>query len=378
MRPGLVVGCLVAGCGYTSPSVGPDGGAPGDAPANCINFSHQFDVCAAGTGGTLALDAGAYRFSTDDGTLTLNGSAIASPPSALVTGRAGPIRVILADALTLATGSSLRVDGGPAFGIAATSAVAIAGTIDATGGAGAQPSCGGTAAGNGGDNGGGGGGGGGGGFGAGGGGGGRGNSDGPNAPGGKAGAAAATPHGPIGGCPGGHGGTGEDAGGAGGAGGGAVYIVSAIRVTVAGGINAGGGAGAGGTSTGGGNGDAGGGGAGSGGVIVLEGPMVGVTGVLAANGGGGGQGSGNGSAGNPGSPGQLGAIAASGGSGGGSTGTNGGFGGVGSAPGGETITNIDVGGGGGGGGGVGFVLMDSPAPTTTGAVISPGVKTLPL
>src|SRR5689334_7194179 len=127
MRSGLAVCLVAAGCSYRSPIAGGDGSvdtARGGAEGGpCQTFSHQLDTCGLGTGNALALSGGAYHYSTGDGTLTLNGSAIDSPPSTVVAGHAGPIRVIIADAFSLASGSSLRVDGAPAFGVASPGAI---------------------------------------------------------------------------------------------------------------------------------------------------------------------------------------------------------------------------------------------------------------
>src|SRR5258705_4879422 len=109
MRSRLAVGCLVAtGCSFHSPVVDGDANrGGGDGTDSCSTFSHQFDTCEPGIGTNVEMLAGgSYHYSTDDGSLTLNSTPIASPPSVMTTGRAGPMRVITADTFTLAAGST--------------------------------------------------------------------------------------------------------------------------------------------------------------------------------------------------------------------------------------------------------------------------------
>ncbi len=182
------------------------------------------------------------------------------------------------------------------------------------------------------------------------------------------------------GCPGQVGGGGQVASGAkpsdGGAGGGAVYLVSAGRISIPGKIDA--------SGAGGGGGDVaiGGGGGGSGGMIVLFGASITTTSasVLVANGGGGG---GGGSAvTTKGMNGQdpdvmTPTVAASGGLGGIELSANGADGGRGYAlPIAATMgPNADTGAGGGGGGGAGGYIRSNVALGM--AVVSPAMDLKP-
>lgn len=248
---------------------------------------------------------------------------------------------------------SLVVTGDKPLVLAALDTITVTGTIDLTGGGGANPpAC--ATSGEGGKGGpstaGGGGGGGGGGWGTLGGKGGMGKA-GTQAP---AGAAAAIPIDIRGGCPGGAGGSGmTGAPGKGGAGGGAIYLTAgtAIHVAATGAIDASGGGGTGGAAT-----DGGGGGGGTGGLIAFDSPVVtfdflqAAGAKLFANGGGGGGGGGM--------PGKVSVDPASAGAGGL---PNGGNGGVGSGSGVAGATDT-VGGGGGGGGGQGFIVVFTLGP----------------
>ena len=165
-----------------------------------------------------------------------------------------------------------------------------------------------------------------------------------------------------------------------GAGGGAIQLSSATSVRVSGGINAGGGGGGGGRSQ-----QIGasqcdmsaGGGGGSGGAIVLQAPLVEVSGTLAANGGGGGSAGGDfdgndmppESDGEDGNDGQLAAMAASGGRDVGAWSSAGGPGAIVDTGGpGQGDLNCDSNGG-GGGGGAGRIVLALPSgrtPSVTG------------
>jgi len=344
----------------------------------CESYASLFDTCTVGTTLTksaLTLTAGSWEYNTDSGTLTApNGSTVAVPHQII-----GSLDVVFVTSFTVDTNATLRLVGpnmDRGFGIAAEGAVAIRGVIDLSdNGAGARDDtpCDTLVGTKGQGNNGGGGGGGGGAFKGAGGNGSNGNSDGANeSKGGGGGLAIATrPAIPLGGCDGGDGGDGMASGGVGGDGGGALYIASAVSITIEnnGVIDAGGGGGA----EGGDNGDGGGGG-GSGGMIVLDSAMVRVAGIVVANGGGGGEGNTNG---NPGQPGQRSATRASGGSGGDTNGGNGAAGGAGIDFDGLSTTDVQTGGGGGGGGGVGFIAIKSVALNTMGAVISPSLETWP-
>jgi hypothetical protein len=173
-----------------------------------------------------------------------------------------------------------------------------------------------------------------------------------------------------GGCPGGTGANngGGNGGGSGGHGGGAVLLLAGQSITIGGTVNASGAGGTGGKARG------GGGGGGSGGMIVLEAPILKISGKCFANGGGGGEGSsgafdgaGGGESSAPDAAGNGGASISVGGSGG-----AGGVGTTASKTGsnGSTITAgnppvTDTGGGGAGGGAVGVIKILSADPGNT-------------
>ncbi len=375
-----VLALALVGCGFTAPSHAPGDDAPTvDAavvllPDACVSFSHQLDTCGQPVGTDLTL-TGINVLDTDTGVLTAGGAPVTVTTQVVTTLTNGvAVRVLHVGALTLASNAQLRAVGERPLAIVATGKVTIlAGALVdvGVGGAGAMTACtGGPMKGQ--DDSGGAAGGGGGGYGGPGGAGGDGNKDGGGTTGGVAGVAAPLPSGPRGGCPGARGGTSNDQGGEGGAGGGALYIVSANEIELAGGaaISAGGGGGGGGKRQASINGDAGGGGGGSGGMILLEAKRIRSAGVLAANGGGGGEGSGNGDAGNPGAAAIVGVARASGGAGGSSTGTDGGRGGASTMIGGDPPGGAQNGGAGGGGGGVGFIRVVS-ADQMLGSTVSP-------
>ncbi len=161
----------------------------------------------------------------------------------------------------------------------------------------------------------------------------------------------------------------------GGGGGGALQITSAMRIQIGttGQLLAGGGGGSGGTDCGNSDGNSGGGG-GSGGAIVLQAPMIGNAGVIAANGGGGGgSGSGGGGSGQPGQNAQASATPAAGGTGSGSSGTTGGAGAAGSTPPVDGTTNTCGNNAGGGGGGLGRIAASTGFSNT--GVVSPAADT---
>lgn len=176
-----------------------------------------------------------------------------------------------------------------------------------------------------------------------------------------------------GGCPGGSGGLvtgGSGTRSAGGRGGGALQISARQTISITSAIDASGAGGA-----GAGLGGIGGGGGGAGGGILLEAPNVQVAAGahLCADGGSGGEGGGNSASGYPGNGG------ACNGTSGATTmtvaNTAGGSGGDGSysghTSGGTAGAPTQMGGGGGGGGAVGWIRIHSPAPSTSGAVITP-------
>lgn len=350
-----------------------------DGPPGCKTFSTHLDTCTQLLPGEPLSLTGMNTYDTDTLTLSTENLDIVLPASTIVT-PAGSYVVVFVTSFTLGAGATLRVVGNSndrPLGIVATEAVSIAGAIDLTSnGAGARDdaNCG-TQVGMPGQNdGGGGGGGGGGAFAAAGGKGGNGDTDTGASMGGDEGVAIAMrPTQVTGGCDGGAGGDGQtDTKGGAGDGGGAIFIASAVSITIPGSINASGGGGTGGKGNGG-----GGGGGGSGGMIVLESKSVSIAGKLAANGGGGGEGA-DGADGDIGTTGALSAMRAAGGSGDAPEGADGGGGGAGANTAGLAPSQLKKGGGGGGGGGVGFIAIGPSAPLTTGgAVISPAYQAWP-
>jgi hypothetical protein len=172
----------------------------------------------------------------------------------------------------------------------------------------------------------------------------------------------------MGGSPGGKGGFAFGPVGLGGGGGGALQISSAISIRLDASVNAGGGGGG-----GGGAGSTGGGAGGAGGEILLESPLIAISGTLAANGGGGG-GGGSGDAGPPGTTGQDGGSSrAMGGIGGIPQGCDGGAGSFGASGGGRpsACENSKGGGGGGGAGWIWLRYRAATPPDLTGATITP-------
>ena len=364
---GLVLLLAASACTFapgaasaTDPDAQPsiDSSTPG-----CHSFASQLDTCLLTPSSESLTLLGDHTYNTSLGTLS-NGTSNVAITRMQLTGKAGPLEVLIVDNFRMTANARLRATGSVPLAILAFGTITIDGNarIDVSdGGAGARTTCaGGAIAGM--PNAGGAGGGGGGGFAAIGGAGGNGDGDGSLTPGGPGGGAtSAQPLGPLGGCPGAAGGNGDDDGGRGGNAGGAIYLVSAMRIELApgSGLNAGGGGGVGGDAAFASNGDAGGGGGGSGGMIMIEAPIVRVAGTLAANGGGGGEASGGGGDGDNGDPGSLATSQAAGGSNGSSTGTNGADGGAYAAPIGGSVIDIDNGGGGGGGGSVGYIVIRS-------------------
>lgn len=351
-----------------------------DSGPDCSSFtSRHFDACMlpAPSGDLDLTTPGVHTLDTTAASITPPGGAAMALPNRVVASGL----VVSVGKLHVASGVTLRVVGANALIVASWSTIEIEGIVDAssagtavTKGAGANPATctahAATAGGN--NNGGAGGGGGGGGQGAGG--------RGGNGDGGAGGPGGTTITAPLlaGGCGGAAGGTGSSPGGAAGDGGGAVQLTARTSITLAATakIHAGGAGGKPGVQ----NSDGGGGGGGgSGGMVGLEAPMVSATAgaILAANGGGGGQGGGatGGSAGQNGQPGTTRAA-------GGNTGS-GGAGGAGSglqatvallagSPG-----NADGAGGGGGGGGAGFITIKAATLSDSGVIYSPPKTTIP-
>jgi len=357
-----------------------DVGKPIDAPPGCTSFSTLIDTCAlpppAMWSDQLVLGSdGSY----DVRSHLLDG---VTPTYAIVTTPTGPIDVLLAHSVLVASGATFVLDGpvnGNAVAIVSDGAIEVDGKVSVGyGGAGTRgpltcSSSGGTGA----AGASGGGGGGGGGFRGSGGGGSPGNAGGAEAAAGDGGGAMPLPGGLVGGCRGGSGGNGDTttggAAGAGGDAGGAIALITATSVTIAvgGGVNASGGGGGGGRGTGG-----GGGGGGAGGMIWLEADTLDVFGTVAANGGGGGEGAGttNGSAGMSAG---LGPGPAAGGSGGATNGGDGGSGSELASPDGHAATDLRLGGGGGGGGGAGFIVLIARTAMNITGLVSPPATPMP-
>ena len=258
---------------------------------------------------------------------------------------AAGICVIAATAIEISAGATLRATGSRPLVLLATTSITVAGTLDAashrggTAGPGADPSAcrlgiaptvasGSGGGGYGGT------------FGT------VGGDGGDSVGRGARGSAPTTVDAPAslrGGCPGSAGASLHP--GAGGAGGGAIELM-APSIRVSGTLNASGAGGQPGIDT-----DSGGGGGGSGGMIVFDGPMLALPGMVMAQGGGGGGGSGNTGSGTPGAdPPQAGVAAMPGIGFHGESGT-GGNGGTGAttADGGDAEAGGQIGGGGGGG-----------------------------
>ena len=352
----------LAGCSFSAE-------LPDKPPVECaFDFTPDYlDPCTLTTPGAL-LDVTVTddtSIDTDNGTL-VGPNVVTPPPTTIVDG----VRVMWTRSFTITTSGRVRAYGERPLVIIAMTTMRIDGSIDASSttfskGAGANPlacneaafaaAAGQQCANHGGS------GGGGGGFGAPGGNGGEGGNtrmcDGMDGkPGGIGGKAVALPTELRGGCPGGNGSRSDNATsapGIGGFGGGAIALLAAERIVVAGVVHAGGAGGGPGVER------AGGGGGGAGGMIVLESSVVDLAGasVLAANGGGGAGGCDGGVAlaGEHGLPGVEGA---NGGDPDGSSGA-GGDGGVRVARDGQPGLIGDRGGG-GGGGGVGVIVVHGP------------------
>jgi hypothetical protein len=297
-----------------------------------------------------------------------------SPCAMAIAQPVGPGLCVFAGA-TIDAPVNVRVTGTRALVLAATGTITIAHTIDLSGkstepgAAGDTPNCGAQAGGN--ANGGGGGGGGGG-----------GSFSTAGGPGNNSAGIGGNPSslGNVshvrGGCRGGAGGPTVDApAGSAGHSGGAIYLASATKIVVTGGIDASGAGGGHGVAAA--TGSSGGGGGASGGLIAFDTPQLDAsTGMIWANGGGGGGGGGAGplrSDGVDGYPSSAPATAAMGGGGGdgGPTGGNGGAGGVFVAPGGPGQPSSNGAGAGGGAGGQGYVLFYGTAASVGIQNISP-------
>jgi hypothetical protein len=374
MRGALVL-AMLGGCGFSitfgeqSPDAMSDASTT-DGP--CQSFSTFTDTCELPMGTPLEL-TGTHTFDTDSGLLTDAIGTIVPVKTAMIVLANNGIDVQAIFVGDLVLDGTLIARGTRPFAIISTGSIDLVGNSVlevGMGGAGARATCPNPAL-KGENDSNGGGGGGGGALGADGGHGGDGDSDNGRSDGAIGGKASEPPTAIIGGCRGGAGGDGDDAGGQGGFGGGAIFVASAIEITIgaSAGINAGGAGGGGGIKTGGG--DAGGAGGGSGGTILLESPRVRNDGTLSANGGGGGEGSDNGgSTGDAGTDALLGTQAASGGDGNSGGGSGGSPGGNSSSPAGASNTSFNPGGGGGGGGSVGFIRIVA-ASMQLGSKVSP-------
>lgn len=385
-------------CGGVAPTTCELGCMPLAPGARCLDVDPSNGVGITATAGLtmdITVAGGVATFNTDSGAISgvvtrAAGQGISAGIAfELRTTGTQPIGVWTFHRLTVTAGATIRFTGPRSAVFVSGTDVAIAGTIDGTGGCyGADPMCAGPGAGVGGntlaatgcgpggigvaattgtgDSGGGGGGG----RGAG----GAGGAGGPDGTGGLAGTACvsvlAEPL--VGGAGGGTGSVGAATACKGGGGGGALQITALDEITVDGTITMGGSAGEGGrpdmTLS---NGGAGCGG-GAGGSILLEAILVKLngTGVLAANGGGGGGGASLGTAGSRGSSGGETAMPAPGGapaSGSGGAGGAGAAAAVAAAAGGVSA----MGNAGGGGGGIGVIYVR----TTPGNFMQAGLAT---
>jgi hypothetical protein len=184
---------------------------------------------------------------------------------------------------------------------------------------------------------------------------------------------------PLLGGGGGGSGSGITCGGPGGGGGGAIELAAYRRITITGTVIAGGGGGSGGCDTTTNWGSGGGGGAGGG--VLVEAPVVDVSGTLAANGGGGGGGAYD-TSGQNGQTGGGSATPAAGGAGGRDGDSAWGRGGAGGAGSTAALAGSNgagsLGNGGGGGGAVGRVVVYTRSGTAPGGTISPPATANPL
>jgi hypothetical protein len=338
----------------------------------------MFHACdlPAPTGG-LRLDSGTYTYDTDRGELRAPGGQLMTAPASLTLQIGGhAVRAVAVDELRIAAGAQLRAIGSQPLLLASFSRATVAGAIDVSSsqtvrGAGALASCegqellAGAASAKGG------GGGAGASFGLPGGAGAAGaNDDQQPIPGGAARVAADWQVMLRGGCPGGTGGVGTAGAtpadsGRGGWGGGAIQLVAAEAITIAGQIRAGGAGGGSGSVYG------GGGGGGSGGLVGIEAPSIQLAGGarLLVSGGGGAAGAAHGQPGQSGQDAPLDGSPAGGGlrahphaGDGGSGGT------VGSSAQGGTAESD---GGGGGGGGAGFVALYRTTVEVSHGIVDP-------
>jgi hypothetical protein len=379
VRTSVLIGLLLAGCSFHSSSApidghGSDSGmidadidAPIDGPPDGMPDAPRQDF------GTGAWTIHVPTLPTDPVTLPATIDTETSPlcsPDAAFTDASQPASCVIVGT-TISTVGSINVRGPRPLVLVATDAVNISHTLDvashrgqAVGAGGNWSGCGSPTSGADRSNGGGGG--------AGGSfmtkGGDGGGGDNGNAGPGIAAAALGTPAILHGGCPGSRGGDGQQNAAGIANGGGAVYIVAANTITIAGAVNASGGGAVGGGHT------SGGGGGGSGGMIVLYAMQVNVTGKLLANGGGGAGGGDNNSDGMNGSDESIAMplVAPAGGPG---PGGAGGAGSTNATPGTTAADSLsDNTGGGGGGGGAGYIRSNL---VLAGGVYTPPVDVIP-
>ena len=384
-----VLAILLVGCKFSSELIPGDGAdSIDDAPMvdaraldGCTTFSTIVSSCMVGAyGGPLSI-TGMKRYDTGSHLLSNpDGSGATTPMFFETTIDGAPITLLVVNGFRVEMSASLRVVGPRAFGVVSPAAIEIIGLLDGTGtadvgGAGARNAgaCGDSAGRDGNDNNGtsgGASGGGGGAFRTAGARGGVGDNNDDQIVGGVGGVAVTTqPMQIIGGCPGGGGGDQGIVGNGrtGGDGGAAIFMTSAMSISVMGQINVGGGGGRGGGAL-----EAGGAGGGSGGLVLLESPSVTVAGTITANGGAGGGGASDTTDGGDGQSGRPTMTAAMGGAANGNAGA-GGAGGVSATNPPAQPANANQGAG-GGGGGVGYVFIKAPSPNVTGT-ISPGLST---
>jgi len=368
--------CLPPGTVTADAPVSEDAASDGPLPDACTTFASQLDTCTVAAtgdlmiGGDLLYDTETHILVGSNGSIPVNSVVVDTPT--------GQVDMVIADNFTLLAGGNLRVTGELPFGVVAFGAINLNGTLDADeGGAGARgrTACGTAAGQQGTTNAAGSSGGGGGALRGAGGDGGKGDTNGTPVDGGAGGVAISLPAGVLGGCPGGRGGGGSGIGGSGGSGGGAVYLVARGTINLTGVIDVGGSGALRGHALSG-----AGGGGGSGGMILIEGPVVNVTGTLVSNGGGGSGGADDvaGNEGTDGEPGQRSTTRAKGGLGALMIeGGDGGDGGAGNTIDGVTSTDTADNGGGGGGGGCGFIAIGAASKSTATATISPALSPWP-
>ncbi|MDQ3297833.1 MAG: hypothetical protein M3619_14690, partial [Myxococcota bacterium] len=135
--------CILAGCSFSSPVGGGDGGP--DTPTDaCVTFSAQTDTCLLAAGPALML-AGDLEFSTTTGVLTdrTTGMPVAVTHHTLTT-LGDPVEAIVASSIALSANTRLRATGTRGFALIAigTLTLGTSAIVDVSdSGAGARLSC---------------------------------------------------------------------------------------------------------------------------------------------------------------------------------------------------------------------------------------------